>query len=317
MRNSLFVSFLFILFISINVSAGNVKLKENFEIAPNCKFIWTDNKKFLSAFLVIYEQEPDFHFVVFNYKNNNYYIGKSNFIYVKKNSDVYPLVNFYFSFLSFNNKTVPYIHPVFLIKYLFILKDVNKDAKITDAFRTYDEQQLYLRRKWTDVDISPHLIGLAADLVFYTKNDIENIERISRELFLKNLVHGSKGNRHQHLQDNRLWLGIQKDEIPLISDKLSKSADSYNLHIIKPDYAFEAEYFPATSKFNFYFDKSSVLKIIFENLYGVKKAEINAGVFEEGNSTVFLNTNFLKEGFYKMKIYINDYFFREIFFAVK
>jgi len=219
-----------------------------------------------------------------------------------------------FSFLEFKENVIPYLHPNFVIKFLFILNKMNYSTRISDAMRSPKEQLTYKKWGWTDVLVSPHIIGLAVDLSYYSGSGRGIILKYYQPLGIRYLEHGGKYNKHIHLQDNEIWKPIKRanEEVLLsASDELSEKI-FYNNHIVKTS---SVEFIQDKQCFgfvyDFYSDGLSLLKMKIENNIGEERAMIIAGVFETGNHNVSVSYDFLKRGVYKVKFYLNNYFVEE------
>jgi hypothetical protein len=224
---------------------------------------------------------------------------------VSLESTDYFLVNFHFAFLTLKYNVIPYLHPDYAIKFLFILNKIKNYPRVSDAMRTVENQLRYKRRGWSNVEDSPHLMGLAADLSYFTRFDREIIQRYNRGLGIRFLEHGGRGNHHIHLQDDIMWLLHKNDNISNLSDSLNrKVAPNYN--ILKP-YAenLYAEKFSDGIEINFNTDNLDLIKIEFITPFGKKVAEITAGIFEKGSHTIYIRTDFLPNGIYCARVFKN------------
>jgi hypothetical protein len=253
-------------------------------------------------------------FIVHTGSNNNYFVPEDNFILIKRYNIYYPLMKMSFRFLDIKDNVLPYLHPSFVIKLLFILNKLNNAVRITDAMRSSKEQIVYKKRGWTDVIASPHIIGLAIDLGYYSGTGKNIILKYYKPLEILYLEHGGKHNTHIHLQDNEIWTLIKKAKEPFI---LEASCELIT-RISDNNYAFKnnsIEYkrgeINKSLNFKFYSENLSVVKILFENNFGEMQALITSGVFEPGNNNIFINHNFLKKGVYRVKIFLNNFFMEE------
>jgi len=151
------------------------------------------------------------------------------------------------------------------------------------------------------MEISPHLVGLAVDMVVYSASDREIIKNLSEKLGLKFLYHGGRGNRHIHLQDEKHWTEIQKSDIRTVSDSLNIFLKlSLRGEEIREIDSFESK---QNFTYNFITEKYGGIIFILENNYGEKAAEINTGIFEPGNYNLKINLDYLEKGFYKVNIF--------------
>lgn len=264
-------------------------------------FISFRDTNFHCAYLKIINKESnEFCFFISAGKHRGIFASNENFVDVP--SENFTLCNFNFSFLTLKYNVIPYIHPDFAIKFLYLLNKVKNYPRISDAMRTVESQLRYKKRGWSNVEDSPHMLGLAADLSYYTRIDREIIQRHIKDLGIRYLEHGGRGNRHIHLQDDINWL-MNKSNTQKISDSLNrKILPNYN--ILKP-YAEKLypEDFRDGVEFNFSTDKTDLIKIEFENTFGQKLAVVTAGVFEKGNHTIFIRTGFLKKGLYCTRVF--------------
>ena len=246
--------------------------------------------------------------------NTNYFVPQDNFVFVKRCEVYYPLMKMNFPFLEMKENVLPYLHPKLVIKLLFLLNKINNNIRISDAMRTTEEQVLYKKRGWTDVLASPHILGLAVDLSYYSGTVRNVILKYHKQLGIRYLEHGNKYNIHIHLQDNEIWTPIKEAGEEIItesSDDLNKKISSNN-HSIKSN---SIEYSENTSTssldFEFFSESHALVKILFESNPGEKQAEIISGVFEQGENSLSVNYDFLKKGVYKVKFYVNNFFIEE------
>lgn len=252
-------------------------------------------------------------FVIHTAKTN-YFVPQDNFVFVKRCNVYYPLMKMNFPFLEMKENVLPYLHPNFVIKLLFILNKTNNNIRISDAMRTTEDQVLYKKRGWTDVLASPHIIGLAIDLSYYSGAVRNVILKYYKALGIRYLEHGRKYNMHIHLQDNELWTPIKEAGEEVImesSDDLNKEI-SFNNHSIKNnsiEYSENAS--PGSLDFEFFSGSQALVKVLFESNQGLKQAEIISGVFEPGENSLFVNYDFLKKGVYRVKFYVNNFFVEE------
>jgi len=279
-------------------------------------FISFPDSNFYCAYLLFNNKDGKVEnfFVINTDGEKNYLIPPENFISASRYNLYYPLMKMDFSFLEFKENVIPYLHPNFMIKFLFLLNKLNYNIRISDAMRSPKEQLSYKRRGWTDVLVSPHIIGLAADLSYYSGTGREIILKYYQPLNIRYLEHGGKYNRHIHLQDNEIWKPIKRanEEVLLsASDELSQKISNNN-HMVKTSaiefiqdkkcYGFDYEFFS---------NGLSLLKMKIENNIGEEQAMIIAGVFETGNHNVSVRYDFLKKGVYKFKFFLNNYFIEE------
>ena len=279
-------------------------------------FISFPDSNFYCAYLLLNKKDGkgENFFVIHTDGDKSYLIPPENFITASRYNVYYPLMKMDFSFLEFKENVIPYLHPNFVMKLLFLLNKLNYNIRISDAMRTTREQLIYKRRGWTDVLVSPHIIGLAADLSYYSGAGREIIFKYCQPLNIRYLEHGGKYNRHIHLQDNEVWEPIKKanEEVLLSASNELNQKLSNNNHIVKTS-AIEFIQDKQCFGFNYAFfsDGLSLLKMKIENNIGEERAMIIAGVFETGNHNVSVRYDFLKKGVYKFKFFLNNFFVEE------
>ena len=242
----LFFSFLF----SFNSFADNKFL---FPSSPENYITYSDSG-FYCSYLKIYSQTGKQYFFTLTKPDSKIFLFSGENV-VDVSNENYPLVNFNFPFLTLKYNVIPYLHPLFAIKFLYILKKLKFLPRVSDAMRTVENQLKYKRRGWSNVESSPHLLGIAADLSYFTRYDREQILRYNVSLSVHFLEHGGKGNHHIHLQDEDVWNMIKEKNVYDISDSLNKKiARNYNM--LKP-YAgsyYQYNFIPDVS-FNFISEK--------------------------------------------------------------
>jgi len=171
--------------------------------------------------------------------------------------------------------------------------------------RTNEDQIKYKRRGWSNVESSPHMAGIAADLSYFTRVDREMILKYNQKIGVHFLEHGRRGNHHIHLQDEELWQSIKDKSVLSLSDTLNKKISNTN-NILKP---YALEYISKGNKdifFKFYTSELDIIRIEIEDIYGRKKAEITSGVYEPGSHEVSFNINSLPAGIYSAKLFRNN-----------
>ena len=251
---------------------------------------------------------------VIHTSNTNYFVPHDNFVFIKRCNVYYPLMKTNFPFLEMKENVLPYLHPNFLIKLLFVLNKIGNNIRISDAMRTTEDQIIYKKRGWTDVLASPHIIGLAIDLSYYSGTVRNVILKYHKQLGIRYLEHGNKYNLHIHLQDNEIWTPIKEAGEEIItgsSDDLNKEI-SFNNHSIRStsiEYSENAS--TGSLAFEFFSEGQAMIKILFESNLGEKRAEIISGIFEQGANSLFVNYDFLKKGVYRVKFYVNNFFVEE------
>jgi len=279
-------------------------------------FISFPDSNFYCAYLMLNNKEGKVvnFFVIHTDSDKNYLISPENFISASRYNVYYPLMKMDFSFLEFKENVKPYLHPNFVIKFLFLLNKLNHNIRISDAMRSPKEQMTYKRRGWTDVLVSPHMIGLAADLSYYTGSDREILLKCYQPLNIRSFEHGGKYTRHIHLQDNEVWKPIKKanEEILLsASDELNEEIfnNSNILKLSAIEFARVKHCFGFD--YEFFSDGLNLLKMKIENNIGEEQAMIITGVFETGNHNVSVKYDFLRKGVYKVKFFLNNFFVEE------
>jgi hypothetical protein len=273
-----------------------------YPVAENSFISFTDTN-FHCAYLKLNKNESsDFcFFVADNFRG--VILSNENFVNVR--SLDYFLFNFRLNFLTIKYNVLPYLHPDFVIKFLFLLNKVKYFPRISDAMRTTEEQLKYKKRGWSNVEDSPHMLGLAADLSFYTRYDRNIIQKYYLPLGIRYLEHGGRGNNHIHMQDETLWLTDKTTRTQVISDSLNKKL-SENYNIMKPytENLF-AEKFTDGIEVNFNTDNLDLIKVEFTTPIGFKYAELTAGIFENGSHTFYIRPDFLKKGVYCVRAFRN------------
>lgn len=272
--------------------------------APEKNFISFTDTNFHCAYLRITGKESNnFYFFISREKQHCVSFSGENFVDIQQEN--YFLVNFHFAFLTLKYNVIPYLHPDFAIKFLYLLNKVKYYPRVSDAMRTTESQRKYKKRGWSTVEDSPHLLGLAADLSYFTGNDRNIIQKYNKGLGIRFIEHGGRGNHHIHLQDDILWL-LKKDyAVSALSDSLNRKV-SLNFNILKP-YAEElyTEKFKDGIEINFNSDNLDLIKIEFLTPLERNAAEVTAGVFEKGNHTLYIRPDFLKKGLYCVRVFKN------------
>jgi hypothetical protein len=283
------------------------KLSENV-VSTGYEFIRTDDSLFYSSHLLYYGEngKPANYFLVNLPSGEKYYSTPGDFILSGRMGMCYPLMNFDYSFLTFKDNVSRFLHPNFAIKFLYLIDKVGATQTISDAMRKSDEQLLYKRRGWTDVESSPHMYGLAADLVYYSGSDRSLIQSKTGALDVRFLEHGSRGNLHIHLQDNEIWKHVKPVfdtmDCKVLNDSLSNKSIPTEKRL--PVTARNRMY-DGYKKYSFTAPETGILKMVFLDKFGNTAGEIRIGVFEPGKHDVFYNNDFLKEGAYSMRVFYN------------
>lgn len=271
------------------------------------EFVRSADSLFYSSHLLYYNSgKPINYFLVNLPGGEKYFSSPEEFILSGRMGMCYPLVNFDYSFLTFKDNVSRFIHPNFAIKFLYLINKVGATQTISDAMRKSDEQLLYKRRGWTDVESSPHMYGLAADMVYYSGSDRSLIQSKVEALDVRFLEHGSRGNLHIHLQDNEIWKNVKPvfdtTDCKMLNDSLcNKVIPTERMDPVSGNTGSYINY----NKYSFTAPGEGVLKMIFLDKFGNTAAEIRTGVFEAGSHEVFYNYGFLKNGAYTMRVYYN------------
>lgn len=270
------------------------------------EFIRTNDTLFYSSHLLYYDnKKPINYFLVSLPTGEKYFSSPEDFILSGRMGMCYPLVNFDYLFLTFKDNVSRFIHPNFAIKFLHLINEVGGTQTISDAMRKSDEQLLYKRRGWTDVESSPHMYGLAADMVYYSGSDRTLLQSKVEALDVRFLEHGKKGNLHIHLQDNEIWKDVKPvfdtTDCRVLNDSLCNKV----IPAEKMNPVFGNTFYNNYEKYSFNASGDGVLKMIFTDKFGNSIAEIRTGVFKAGFHDVFYNCDFLKDGAYTMRVYYN------------
>lgn len=276
-------------------------------LSPGYEFVRSTDSLFYSSHLLYYyNNKPVNYFLINLPSGEKYFSSPDDFILSGRMGICYPLMNFDYSFLTFKDNVSRFIHPNFAIKFLYLLNEIGGTQTISDAMRKSDEQLLYKRRGWTDVESSPHMYGLAADLVYYSGSDRSLLQSKVGVLDVRFLEHGRKGNLHIHLQDNEIW----KDVKPVFDTTDCKALNDSLCNKVIPTEKMNSVSGASLSynnykKYSFTAPTDGVLKMVFLDKFGNTAAEIRTGVFEAGTHEVFYNYDFLPEGAYTMRVYYN------------
>ena len=287
--------FLFIVAISANGNANT-----------GYEFFRAEDSLFYSAHLLYYSDgSVTNYFLVKNDTGEIYCSASDDFIMHGRMGYCFPLVNIDYPFLIFKDNVSRFVHPNFAIKFLYLMNEVGRTQTISDAMRKADEQIKYLKRGWTDVESSPHMYGLAADMVYYSSSDRAAIMSKVSQLDIRFLEHG-RGNLHIHLQDNEIWKHVKPKfdttDCRILNDSLYNKVIPAERHSpvtrsLLPKREFK--------KYSFKSYTEGILKLVFLDKFGNTAAELKAGVFEPGSHEVFYNTDFLKPGAYTLRVYFN------------
>ena len=274
-----------------------------------------DNKKISGSF-----------FLVRDAKNNLTGFANDNFIHISDTLPKWSLARIDFPFLNLKENVVPYLNPYFLIKVLYLYNKVRFSPRLSDAARTQEEQLKYKRRRWSDVEVSPHLIGLAFDMSRYLFEEKRKVEDLSGTLDLKYLNHGGRRNGHVHIQDQYLWESA-KFTGKVVDIAIAQDSDVVgNYSKLKKIITLPENNYYMDSRLrgndrnifflNFECEKNSMLTIESINNLGFVTSEITSGVFEKGSHKIGINFSFLQNGIYKIRAKLNNKQFKELLFTV-
>jgi hypothetical protein len=293
------------IFILILILTSNVYSQRNtpiFNIEPA-----SDHKYFF--YYKIYDQsDPGLYFISYDPVKNIYETYDKEFfqqiISNREYSEYNTLLKVNAMNFDMKGNVIPYINPIAAVKLFSVLERLGKDLRITDVFRTHEQQETYKKRRWTSLEISPHQLGLAMDIPPYYLTNAPMIENLCNQLNVRYLVHGSKSNRHLHINDIGMWTNLSPNEVKDIS---------YNISDILPN-ACCAEMFPIEkgtttihlagnkilNEYRIEAEESSMfsLSITIIDIYMNKAAEIYCGAFGPGKINLSLDMSFLDDGNY-------------------
>lgn len=268
-------------------------------------FFYTNEKHLISGYLKIINDDGSIYnqFQIITKTDSVLYIPDYNFISYTNGKGYFPMVKFSFPFLQLKHNVIPYLQAPALIKFLYLMDKVKFRPRVSDGMRTNEAQLLYKRRGWSNIEASPHIIGAAMDLSYTPPEDKTKILSLNDAINVHYLEHGRRGNRHVHLQDNSIWnmdvstyandLSAKLNEI--IQEKICMIASPYSYTEKKSDKLNSFVY-------NFRTNNPGTLKIKFYDMYGRKKADLLSGIYEPGNHSINVFTDFLKRGVYKLII---------------
>lgn len=256
------------------------------------------------------ESIPRKLFIARKSQNENYIVYNENFLTVESKSQKLTLVKVNFPFLNKKDNLYPYLHPLLAIKMLHIFSKVKYIPRFSDAMRSDEQQNKYKRRGWSNVSLSPHMLGLAFDIGKFSWEDKKLIQKITEELGSKFLQHGGKRNNHIHIQEQKIWENIaDKIKIDSVSTALTqKITGNYAFfEVQKQTTAGAAPSSANLLNISFYPEKSTILKVIIRRSFYDKACELTTGVFESGKQRTFsLSYDFLPAGNYIASVYLND-----------
>lgn len=276
-------------------------INDNFDALYQTKF-----SGFTSACLIIYKDgnfESGF-FQISDPKNGIFFIDNDNFIRGSF-KHLYPLVNFSTPFIQIKDNAITFVHPIFLVKFLHIVSEMNFNQRITDALRNADDQERYKRKGWTGSDKSPHMVGLAVDIGSYNFAESKQISELCSLLNLRFLEHGAGANRHIHIQDNSIWEKLNQSYIKQISHKFNSDADIDKFCRIASFNKLENDALKFSEAFNITGMGLNTLRVEYSDVMGIVHATFFAGVIE-GDSRIYFNPSFLPKGIYRVEIFNNE-----------
>lgn len=249
-------------------------------------------------------------FIARKNSNENYTVYNENCLTVESKSQKITLVKVNFPFLNKKDNLYPYLHPLLAIKMLHIFSKVKYIPRFSDAMRSDEQQNKYKRRGWSNVSLSPHMLGLAFDIGKFSWEDKKMIQKITEELGSKFLQHGGRRNNHIHIQEQKIWENIaDKIKIDSVSTALTqKIVSNYAFFEVQKKTVTGAASSSANLlNISFFPEKSTMLKVIIRRSLYDKACELTTGVFESGRQRTFsLNYDFLPAGNYIATVYLND-----------
>lgn len=291
-------------FILIFLLGFNLNVNANLKI-PSYKsdkiFIKISGTGTYSSHFVNYSNNISEEFLV--QKNDSFFfIPEYNFINYSSNGEKISLVKFNLDFLNIKDNVIKFIQPDLFIKVLYVINN-RYYLRITDAMRTLEQQNKYMRRGWSSRESSPHLFGLAFDINDYTREEREDMRIRSATLGLKFLEHGR--HRHIHLEDSLKWELNPHFYNDLCCNVINQTLEQKNSLLFKPvkltPFESDNNYLPVELNVT----ETGLMKIVYGTNYK-KIYEITCGVFEPGLKKIFINKYLseFKSGYYK--IYLND-----------
>jgi hypothetical protein len=272
-------------------------------------FFYTKENHLISGYLKIINDDGSIYnqFEIITRTDSVLYIPDFNFIGYKNDKGYFPMVKFSFPFLQLKYNVIPYLQAPSLIKFLYLLDKVKFRPRVSDGMRTNEAQLLYKRRGWSNIEASPHIIGAAMDLSYTPPEDKTKILSLNDAINIHYLEHGRRGNRHVHLQDNSIWNMDVSTYANNLSEKLNEIiAERIRLTASAYTYANKKSDKMNSYLYTFHNNNPVTLKIKFYDVYGIKKAEFTSGIYEKGNHSLNIFTDFLKRGVYKLIISNQD-----------
>lgn len=286
------------------------------------------NSPITSVYIRVYELDNTYSdFFHVKNRNNTYISDLTKFLYSEDSVYLFPLVNVKFPFLNIKDNAYSYLHPLLAIKMLYIFDKVNFNPRLSDALREKEHQLKYKRRGWTNIEKSPHLIGLAFDISRYTWSEKKKIENLCDELSLYFLQHGGRSNMHIHIQDDNIWtrksivknafktseefsneyhqkescFNIYKEQEVLSPNNTESTNNNLlNRDINKNIYSFKKE-----------LNTTEIIKLEIFNPLGIKIVELYTLMDNRSNNEFVVDFSFLAPGIYKLRFYDGNKFIRE------
>jgi hypothetical protein len=315
MRISLYSLFILLFFYTAGFAASRGFAVTDEELN---EFISFSDTTLHSAYLKIYgSNDIKDYFILNNISGKNYFVPDGYFIKCVEGDKHFTLMNVSHPAITFGDRLYPFLHPHFFIKFIYLLDKLKFSPRVSDMMRTYDEQMLYLKRQWSNVESSPHMTGMAGDMVYCSSGDKEYLQSVNDMLRVRYLEHGKGGNRHVHIQDNELWKTLDTSSVRFTCEKLSSELNRDKFVRDNPFKEYSRKGSGHGTPFAFYTDKLDVVKIVIEDNLGAVKAEISCGVFEPGLNEIAVNPLFLNPGVYQFKYYINGAYSSQKVVAVK
>lgn len=301
-----------------------------FSLGSRVKYFYSYivNSPITSVYIRLYELDntySDFFYV--KNKNNTYISDLTKFLYSEDTVYIFPLVNVKFPFLNIKDNAYSYLHPLLAIKMLYIFDKVNFNPRLSDALREKEHQLKYKRRGWTNIEKSPHLIGLAFDISKYTWSEKKKIENLCDELSLYFLLHGGRRNMHIHIQDDNIWTRksivknafktseefsneyhqkescfnmYKEQEVLNLNNTENTNNNLLNSDINKNSYSFKKE-----------LNTTGIIKLEIFNPLGIRIVELYTLLDNKISNEFVVDFSFLAPGIYKLRFYDGNKFIKE------
>lgn len=268
-------------------------------------FFYTTENHLISGHLKIFNDDGSVQnqFQIITKTDSVLCVPDFNFINFTNEKGSYSMVKFSFPFFELKYNVIPYLQAPALIKFLYLLDKVKTKPRISDAMRTNESQLLYKRRGWSNVEASPHIIGAAMDLAYTAPEDKKKILSLIDAINVHYLEHGHRGNRHVHIQDNGIWNMDVSNYANELSTNLNKIISEKICTLASPCDAANKKS-DVVNNFNYKFSIKNCarLKIKFYDVYGRDKAHFLSGMYESGEHSINVFTDFLQPGIYKLII---------------